>query len=65
MPIWQRAQGVKAKEEVVEVDIFQDVEDRGEEVDMVEQEGIMEDVGICPTGDERKQRTWSKCCWIF
>ena len=52
MAIRQRAQGVKAKEEVVEVDIFQDVEGREEEVDMVEQEGIMEDVGICPTGDE-------------
>ena len=52
MAIRQKGQGVKAKEEVVEVDISQDVGDRGEEVDMLEQEGIMEDVGICPTGDE-------------
>ena len=52
MAIRQRAQGVEAKKEVVEVDISQDVGDRGEEVDMVEQEGIMEDLGVCPIGDE-------------
>ena len=34
------------------MDISHDVGDRREEVDMVEQEGILEDVGICPTGDE-------------
>ena len=52
MAIRQRVQGVKDKEKVVEVGISKDVGDRGEEVDMVEQEGIMEEVGICPIGDE-------------
>ena len=38
------------------MDISQDVGDREEEVDMVEQEGIMEDVEICPIGNEEERK---------
>ena len=47
-----RVKVVKAKEEVEEVEIFQVVGDQGVEVDLVDIEGVMVDVGMSSIGDE-------------